>query len=200
MNAKFYLPAAICPLLSIVLVCQLAGAQSRVIKLEGPPVPMSESPNKMERMAIHVISSKTGEPLEGVQLIFTGRVGVRNAARTLKTNAEGKAEFVWSSGLAVQNLRFSTKRAGYALTYYTWPSTQGELEIPTELEVKLEPATKIGGIVQDENKQPIDGRRFASAYSTLGRRIIAPCSPQPRCSPTSKGTGSSMRRRPISRG
>ena len=60
-----------------------------------PPVPMSESSSTLDKMAIRVVSAKEGGSIEGVDLQFTGRIGIRNANRTLRTDAAGKAELAF---------------------------------------------------------------------------------------------------------
>src|SRR6188472_3043769 len=105
MNATRTLRLAVCASLFVLLANQLSPAyaqgrrgQPAPAQAEPTPVPMSESSSQLTRMRVHVVSAKTKEPLEGVELQFTGRIGIRNANRTLKTDAEGNADLNYSSG------------------------------------------------------------------------------------------------------
>lgn len=144
----------------VALVAFHAHAQEQPAQPATQPAQPAETATEMNRMAITVTMAESGEPVPAAELQFNGRLGRRGGAnRTLRTNDQGKAELVWPSGTVVPSLRLTARKAGYVPVNYYWRGDQGRIELPKELDVKLQPGFKIGGVVQDEKGLPIAGAR-----------------------------------------
>jgi protocatechuate 3,4-dioxygenase beta subunit len=155
MKSLHFVPRLVA-IFTIAAIARCARAQEQPAQPEQP----AETTTEMSHMAIRVTAAETGEPVATVELQFAGRLSPRGPAnRTLRTDAEGKAELIWPSGTAIPSLRLTTRKAGFVPVNYYWRGDQNRIALPKELEIKLQPGFKVGGMVQDEKGLPIAGAR-----------------------------------------
>ncbi len=102
---------------------------------------------------IHVVETETKQPLSGVEFdIF----GLNREGTTGRTDKDGS----YKIQLPQQDPEFLeviANKTGFVSKVVWWHTRAGTFHLPPDFTFKLEPATSIGGIVQDEQGQPIPG-------------------------------------------
>lgn len=122
--------------------------------------------NTQRTITVHVVDDSNGRPLEGVKIfrnhIYKGR-GLRPTEienETFRTDATGTA--VVSLADDSVDLRLWARRANYAPLYARWAKgaqRDGHL-IPAEFTFRLQQGTEIGGVITNEDAEPIAGAKI----------------------------------------
>jgi hypothetical protein len=117
------------------------------------------TPDNSERqqMKLRATSSQTGQPIKGVDVHFYGRIGGEPFHTAVVTRDDGIVFLWWRKGLAVQNVWFTARASGYVPVDYNWGDDHHNVEIPESVELRFEPGYPIGGVVRDEEGNPIAG-------------------------------------------
>ena len=108
---------------------------------------------------IHIVEAQTRQPLAGVE-ISVQRKGQKTTGRT---DEEGH----YQAPIPEQDplhLMVTARKDGYVPMRMDWGAQVGISQIPQEFTFTLEPAIPIGGIIQNEQGQPIAG---VSVLSTV---------------------------------
>ncbi|HUJ72885.1 MAG TPA: sigma-70 family RNA polymerase sigma factor, partial [Verrucomicrobiae bacterium] len=146
-------------LLSRPLTNSVVAARTDTSATAQTPPPATTSPTALSQPAIrrfidiHVVEARTKQPLPGVALdIF----GLQREKITGRSDKQGRYEIE----LPEQDpefLQVITHQDGFVSKMVFWHTRSGTFQFPGEFTFTLEPSTSIGGIVQDEQGQPIPG-------------------------------------------
>lgn len=121
----------------------------------------STGERSMEFRAVH---RQTGEPLPNVAL--TVRVSTDNYKRREsweeKTDSRGLCR-IKLPDFQIETLRLYPKKKGFVPLFIMW---RGIPKLPDVFTVAMEPSTTIGGIVRDEQGNPIEGVAVGVHYQT----------------------------------
>ena len=124
------------------------------------PVPSSFPPCD-SCLNLTVVDKDSGYPLPGVEL----EIRLNNKKQTEVTNEAGQFQILFG-GMKPDTLKISTRAEGRVPTVVTFD--RGELEvIPKRLSMRVEQGTLIGGLIQNEQGDPIEGASvFLRVYRT----------------------------------
>ena len=108
---------------------------------------------------IHVVEQQTKQPIPGVELNIYGlnREGIKG-----HTGKDGGYQ-IQLPEQDPEFLQVIAHKVGFVSKVVWWHTRAGTFHLPQDFTFKLEPSTSIGGIVQDEQEQPIAG---VSVYVT----------------------------------
>ena len=108
---------------------------------------------------IHVVEQQTKQPIPGVELDIYGlnREGIKG-----HTGKDGGYQ-IQLPEQDPEFLQVIAHKVGFVSKVVWWHTRAGTFHLPQDFTFKLEPSTSIGGIVQDEQGQPIAG---VSVYVT----------------------------------
>lgn len=112
---------------------------------------------EVDRLTVHVFAKQTGEPLEGARLRFHGRIGGQRFDQRLKTDEQGVGQIEWPRGETINHLWMDCKMDHHVPVHHNWRSEHREIELPSELILELDDGKTVGGIVRDEQGQPLAG-------------------------------------------
>jgi RNA polymerase sigma factor (sigma-70 family) len=115
------------------------------------PVPSQAATKRV--IDIHVVDAQTKQPLPAVNLDI---YGLQHEGITGRTDMRGRYEIE----LPEQDpefLQVITHSQGFVSMGVFWHTRSGTFQLPGEFTFVLDPSTSIGGIVQDEQGQPIAG-------------------------------------------
>jgi protocatechuate 3,4-dioxygenase beta subunit len=145
-------------------------------------------PQRTRTLDVRIVNSKTDRPEPGVTIRVLIGGGFQG-----HTDADGRFTISYaerqSSGLV-----FDIEKPGFIPLQVAWDNHAGSapVEIPREYTIKLEPGSAIGGIVQDEQGQPIAGADVRVSLPTSGRaragepRILANLNHQTKTDPAGR--------------
>jgi thiol-disulfide isomerase/thioredoxin/uncharacterized GH25 family protein len=121
------------------------------------------------QMRLQVVDVETGQPLPQVK--------VRAWSRAEPTDASGVSLIpLPKPGSGNFSYRITLSKDGYVGQYVSWSKAQHDKieDIPTNFTAKLEKGVSIGGIVKNENGEPVPGARVilsGPAPSDVGERV-----------------------------
>ncbi len=121
------------------------------------PPETNDNASKQNRLVIHANAEDTGKPLEGVEIRSDGRIDEMGFKRELDTDEEGIASLEWAAGEDLEWLNLYCIADGYVPIRRQWKRGQDEPAAPKQIHLQFETGKWIGGIVQDEDRQPIEG-------------------------------------------
>jgi len=115
------------------------------------------------RFAFRVVDATNDAPLSGVKLTLMEFTDLPSrSTNVLVTDRNGFGLFP-PPRVDVKNWNYRVEafRDGYVPKYVSWSASQGDVlaEFPTEYTTKLERGVTIGGVVLNENSEPISGVR-----------------------------------------
>ncbi len=137
-----------------------AGAAAREAAVFAIPPSQNPTPpgkSERQRLVLRATSSPTGQPIKGVDIHFYGRIGGEPFRTSAATADDGTANLSWRKGVAVQHVWFTARGAGYVPVDCNWGDDHHAVEIPEFVELRFEPGYPIGGVVRDEEGNPIAG-------------------------------------------
>lgn len=109
-------------------------------------------PTTKRSISIHAVEAQTKEPLAGVEI----KVRQEDQKTAGHTDEEGRYQ-VELPEKDPPNLSVTAHKDGFVPMVVYWATLGGTFHLPQEFTFTLEQATSIGGIVQDEQGQPISG-------------------------------------------
>ena len=118
--------------------------------------PAEQTPGKL---TLHAIAAKTDRPIEGVTIEYRGRFDGKDRKGTAATGKDGLATIDYPAGALIESFEITARRTGFAALCYVWDNERHPMVIPSLKDLRFEPGTTIGGIVQDESGHPIAGAR-----------------------------------------
>jgi RNA polymerase sigma factor (sigma-70 family) len=122
----------------------------------GPPKPATaatDADRSMRVMLIRVIDVRDKKPLKGVAL----RVDVNGRPKSnVVTDGEGSLKLTFPPG-EPKSVSVWAKKDGFVPVSVSWGSVNDASALPTFYAIELEPGTMLGGLVKDEQGQPIEG-------------------------------------------
>jgi len=137
-----------------------AGAAAReaaVFSIPQSQTPTPPGKSERQRLILRATSSQTGQPMKGVDVHFYGRIGGESIRTSATTIDDGLVTLSWRKGFAVQNVWFTARAPGYVPIDYNWGDEHHTVELPEFVELRFEPGHPIGGVVRDEQGNPIAG-------------------------------------------
>jgi RNA polymerase sigma factor (sigma-70 family) len=102
---------------------------------------------------IHVVDTETKQPLPGANIDI---YGLQHEGITGRTDKQGRYE-IELPDQDPEFLEVITHAQGFVSMMVFWHTRSGTFQMPGEFTFTLDPSTSIGGIVQDEQGQPIAG-------------------------------------------
>lgn len=162
------LPGAPVRILVAVLAVGAAGlaGASRLTRAE-PPVPvrtldpLAEAPSPPARdgrgrvFHLQVVTADTGRPVPNADV----RVWVAMRDQWRKADENGRLDLVHSTGPSDRRFAVDVWGDGRAMQRHSWGDSPSQ-PIPDGAVIRLQPGESLGGVVQDENGQPIRGAVF----------------------------------------
>jgi peroxiredoxin len=107
------------------------------------------------QMRLRVVDAQTGQPLAGVKVRAWAGSG-------LVTDESGNCSFPLPlAGAGRFFYRIALARPGYVAEYITWSQSQNDKvqDIPAQYTARMDKGVTIGGIVKNENGEPVPGAR-----------------------------------------
>jgi peroxiredoxin/5-hydroxyisourate hydrolase-like protein (transthyretin family) len=107
------------------------------------------------QMQLRVVDSQTGQPLAGVKVRAWAGSG-------LVTDESGNCSFpLPQAGAGRFFYRIALSRQGYVPKYITWSQSQNDKvqDIPAQYTTGMDQGVTVGGIVKNENGEPVPGAR-----------------------------------------
>jgi beta-lactamase regulating signal transducer with metallopeptidase domain len=121
------------------------------------PPETGDNASKQNRLVIHANAEDTGKPLAAVKIRLEGSLGGESVLRDLQTDDEGTASLEWEGKAVSDRLFAACLKDGYVPIRRLWEREQKEGGLPQEVHLQFRTGKWIGGIVQDEDGQPIEG-------------------------------------------
>ena len=120
-------------------------------------------------MLVRVIAAETGQPVVKADLRLRARAPGKQLPAlkqrfALKTNAQGEALVNSRPARQLQSFTMDTKAAGLVPQHLHWSGDHQVIKFPEEKVIRLQPATTIGGVVQDAAGKPIAGAEVEITY------------------------------------
>ena len=112
--------------------------------------------------------SQTGQPIKGVDVHFYGRIGGEPIRTSAATFGDGMVTLSWRKGFAVQNVWFTARAPGLVPIDYNWGDDHHTVELPEFVDLQFEPGLPIGGVVRDEEGNPIVGVQIQRSCPSPG--------------------------------
>ena len=110
------------------------------------------------KMKLRAVLADTNEPIEGVSIAYRrNRPDGTNEKGTVTTDKDGMATIDYPPSFKTGYFEITASKPTLAPLYLLWDDKRHPLELPSSKELRFEPGTLIGGIVQDESGHPIDG-------------------------------------------
>ena len=110
------------------------------------------------KLALRAVSAETREPIEGVAIEYTARIDDgKFLEATVFTGEDGTTAIEWAPGVTVHKLWLTARKPNLVPIHILWDDERHPINLPTSKELRFEPGTTIGGIVQDEAGHPIEG-------------------------------------------
>jgi hypothetical protein len=134
-----------------------AAREAAVFSVPPGQTPTAPGKSERQRLVLRATSSQTGQSLKGVDVHFYGRIGgdpIRTSAVTID---DGVVTLSWRKGFAVQNVWFTARAPGHVPIDYNWGDDHHTVEVPEFVVLKFEPGFPVGGVVRDEEGNPIAG-------------------------------------------
>ncbi len=152
-------------LLSVSLLAgvRLTAAQPATKDIADSPVASAteneEVKPKLRSMTIRVVDPER-KPIANARVTVRAMVDVFNGPVRYRTNAEGIAQIKVPDHerLDLQLLVWAEHRVTVGAS---WRHTAVQKSIPSEITFEMEPGTSFGGIIRDEQEQPIAGAKVA---------------------------------------
>jgi hypothetical protein len=114
-----------------------------------------EKETKTEKILnLRVISKATGEPIPEAELSIL----ITRERREDKTDKDGRCRIVLGEK-APEYVRVEVKKEGFVPIRLSWRQTVSRPSMPDQYTLDLEQGTNIGGIIHDEQGDPIEGAR-----------------------------------------
>ena len=109
-------------------------------------------PSFRRALELQVVQAQTGQPLAGVE------IGVENGTRPPggQTDEQGHCR-IGLPDRDPESFSVTAHKDGFVPMRADWRARYGVIRLPQEFTFTLEPATSIGGIVQNDQGQPIPG-------------------------------------------
>ncbi|MEJ2702438.1 MAG: carboxypeptidase regulatory-like domain-containing protein, partial [Sedimentisphaerales bacterium] len=125
------------------------------------------SPAGERFMDFYAVHRQTKEPLADVTL--TVRVSADNYKTRQswdeKTDSQGLCR-IKLPDLQIETLRLYPQKKGFVPLFIMWRGVPTPPELPKVFTVKMEPSTTIGGVVRNEQGEPIEGVTVGVQYQT----------------------------------
>jgi beta-lactamase regulating signal transducer with metallopeptidase domain len=139
-------------LVALTVSLVIAGAVvTRAADKPAPPKDPDFDAPPVQSIELEVVDPRTNQPIPDVEL----SVRETGGPRAFATDDAGKARIEFKPG--GQYLGITAKKPGFVPTTLTWRSDRAKDPVPPEYLLKLEPATTIGGVIQDEAGKPVQG-------------------------------------------
>ena len=110
------------------------------------------------KLTLRAVSAETNQPIEGVSIEYRrSRSDGKNEKGTVTTGKDGTATIDYPPSFKTGYFEITARKPKLVPIYMLWDDKRHPLELPVEKELRFEPGTTIGGIVQDEAGHPIEG-------------------------------------------
>jgi hypothetical protein len=159
--------AVLCLGLTIVLVTRLAEAQTQgtgVVRRDSTPSTTNE-----RIMTVSVIHRQTKEPVPevilGIRTTVKTEEGQKRDYREEKTDTQGQLR-VQLPDARIERLSLYPKKDGFVPLFIMWQGTPTPPVLPKAFTIAMEPGTAIGGVVHNEQGEPIEGVAVGVHYQT----------------------------------
>jgi beta-lactamase regulating signal transducer with metallopeptidase domain len=114
--------------------------------------------NKAGRLVLRAVAAETNDLIDGVSIDYTIRIDDgRFLEATVNTGEDGSTAIEWPAAATVHKLWFTARAPKRVPIHVIWDDDGHPIKLPAQKELRFEPGTTIGGIVQDESGQPIEG-------------------------------------------
>jgi beta-lactamase regulating signal transducer with metallopeptidase domain/peroxiredoxin len=127
------------------------------------------SGTQTQRLLVRVLAAETGKPVAKADLRIRARAPGKQLPMlkqrfTLKTNEQGEAVIEFPASARLQSFTLDTKAAGLVPQHLYWSGEHKAIAFPEDKVIRLQPATTIGGVVQDAAGKPIAGAEVVITY------------------------------------
>lgn len=112
---------------------------------------------EQDRLIVAATDADADEPLAGVSLRFNGSIAGNRYDRWVQTDEEGVASIEWDAGAEIKNLWMTASKPQFVPIHYIWRSERRAIELQDIINLEFQHGQEIGGIVRDEQGEPIQG-------------------------------------------
>ncbi len=110
-------------------------------------------------MTLRAVAAATNQPVEGVSIEYTSRFDGKYEEGKVATGKDGLATIDYPPNARIESFWVVARKAGFASICFVWDDARHPVALPPSKDLRFEPGTTIGGIVQDEAGHPIAGVR-----------------------------------------
>jgi protocatechuate 3,4-dioxygenase beta subunit len=141
----------------VVLVGGVAFSRTERSGDDNKAMAKSETEKKEGKLTVRAVSAETNEPIAGVSVDYWVRSGEKIQEATILTGEDGTATIEWAADATVNTLGLTARAPKLVPVHMLWDDQRHPISLPATKELRFEPGTTIGGIVQDETGHPIEG-------------------------------------------
>ena len=158
---RSYLPGTSFPRRTMPAAVQIAQQMLPGAPVGNVPVRPAVAPN-LETVHFVVLDAQTQRPVANAQLSVHWSTGIPYTTSTnlLISDREGRASVQYApNGEELWKLRVEILKPGFVPKFVNWAAARGDLleDMPAEYTTTLEPGTVVGGVVVDQDGQPVSG-------------------------------------------
>ncbi|MBN2182382.1 MAG: carboxypeptidase regulatory-like domain-containing protein [Sedimentisphaerales bacterium] len=161
-NIKFPLIYTLVIAISIVCFAAEQNSSKEAVQSDSEQATTSE-----KSLDVHIINRATKQPLPDVNLEI--RINVEDGENVKswedKTDARGHCTIPLPE-MQIKTFRIYPRKEGFVPLFILWSNESVPLIIPPVLNVSMEPCTTIGGVIQNEQGEPIEGVAVGVHYQT----------------------------------
>ncbi len=149
---RFIMPALLVGGMLLVLIGGVGFTRTEAA--DDPPAPQDSG-----KLTLRAVAATTDRPIEGVSIEYRGRIDGKDRKGTAATGKDGLAKIEYPPGVPIESFEITARKAGFAPICFVWDNERHPVAMPPSKNLRFEPGTTIGGIVQDEAGHPIAGAR-----------------------------------------
>ncbi len=109
------------------------------------------------KMTLRAVAAATNQPVEGVSIEYHSRFDGKYQEGKVATGKDGLATIDYPPNSRIESFWIIARKARLVPVAIVWTDQSHPVELPTLKELRFDPGTTIGGIVQDEAGHPIAG-------------------------------------------
>jgi protocatechuate 3,4-dioxygenase beta subunit len=161
-NSKFLLSYTL--VITISVVCFSAEQNSSKEAIQSIPKQNLTSERFLD---LYVVDRSTNQPLPDVNLEIRVNVEDREHEKSWKDKTDTKGHcIIMLPDMQINTLRLYPRKEGFVPLFIMWRGVPTPYELPKVFTVTMEPSTTIGGLIQNEQGEPIEDVIVGVHYQT----------------------------------
>ena len=121
------------------------------------------------KLTIRTVAAETRQPIEGVSIEYRGRFDGKNQKGTVTTGKDGMATIEYPASAHADYFDLTARKPNLVPIRLYWEGKLQPVDLPATEELRFEPGTTIGGIVNDAAGHPIAGAAVTISFPPTER-------------------------------